>query len=167
MEESSLDADCFQDEDRTMKSMGVFHLSSVALARVLSRWRAATAPNQTWLSFWRNKDSWRVEREGHAHRNMRPACKHHILLCARRKVDVLQVASRCVQSYRTRWHEYRKGHKLLNCGYTACKRSRHKYLHPLERLPILQNKANRAQKNWVNKGNGEMIKNTLLRRKQF
>lgn len=156
-----------------MKSMGVFHLSSVALAHVLSRWRAATPPNQTWLSFWRNKDSWHVDRKAMLTETWglpvtADTCNHHVLLCATRsKVDVLQVASRCVQSYRTRWHEYRKGHKLPNCGYTACKRSRHKYLHPLEQLPILQNKANRAQKNWVNKGNGEMIKNTLLRRKQF
>lgn len=74
VEKSSLDADRFQDEQRTMTPMRAFHLSSVALAHVLSRWRAATPPNQTWLSFWKNKDSWHVEREGHAHWNLRPAC---------------------------------------------------------------------------------------------
>lgn len=89
----------------------------------------------------------------------------HVLV--KMQQDVLPVVNKCTQSYCTCSCEYQKAHRLLDHRYTAHKWSGHKYLHPLEQLPILQNKAIRTQKNWVNKGNGGMIKNTLLRRKQF
>lgn len=75
--------------------------------------------------------------------------------------------SRRMQSYSTCSQEYLKGHRPLNSKIHSLEKEWAHTFAPPEQLPIVHNKAIRTQKKRGNKGNGEMIKNTLLRRKQF